>query len=146
MHKWLWSCPRMGGKLHSGREGWMQGIRFNHWAGKSRTKAAIAHLPLDRSTRAAISACGKKQPFGLLAATLHPLLQAPSLSPKLFIIQPPHPFNTQPPLCLYMPKRLLYHSSSAHATNLVLCLEWLFPSGSSELGLQIDSHGCAPGS
>ena len=59
----------------------MQGIRFKHQGGKSSSKAALAHPPLVSSTRAAISACGKKRPFGLLAATLRPLA-GPPLYPK----------------------------------------------------------------
>lgn len=131
--------PQNGWQASLRKKG-MQGIKLNHWAGKSRTKAALAHPPLVPSTRATLSACGKKRPSGLLAATLHPLAAPlPNSAPKRYTIQPPLPLDTYTPLALYVPKRPLYQSNSAQATNLFLCSAWLSLQGSSALDLQM---GC----
>lgn len=137
------------GQQASLRKRGMQGIRLNHWAGKSRTKAALAHPPLVPSTRATLSACGKKRPSGLLAATLHPPAAPPlpNSAPRRYTIQPPLRLDTYTPLAVYAPKRPLYQSNSAQATNCYFCALHYFPCKEAQRWVcKWDVRGCAPSS
>lgn len=67
---------------------------------------------------------------------LAPSYRPPHSTPKLYIIQPPLPFNTYTSLALYIPKRPLYQSNSAQATNWFFSALHDFPSA---LGLQMGS-------
>lgn len=118
----------------------MQGIKFNHQADKSRTKAAFNHPPLVLSTRAATNIFVKK-PLWPPGSHLVPcaLLQVPHSFPKLDIIQLPVPLNTYTPLAQYMPKRPQNQSDLAQATNFFFCPVWLPRQGSSALHLQMES-------
>lgn len=127
----------------------MQGIRFNYWACKSRTKTALTYPFLVPSTRAAISACGqrkkKTQPSGLPAATLRPLAGPPHSTPKLSITQPPLPLNTYTPPAHAEETTIPEQFSSGNKLIFLPCTT--FPVGELSAGSANGiPRGCAPSS